>query len=86
MFAPMRTAAAALSMIALAGVACGDELGGLEFDTVDANADGFVTFAEIQAIAPRASREQFDAFDADDDDRLDRADYEAWLNNFVGRD
>ncbi len=81
------TAAASLAgLILAAGAAGADELGGLEFDTVDANGDGFVTFLEIQAVAPRASREAFNDFDVDGDARLDRTEYEAWLEDFVGRD
>jgi hypothetical protein len=72
--------------VALSAGVHADELGGLEFDTVDADADGFVTLAEIQAVAPRSSREQLDGFDANSDGRLDRDEYAAWLNNFVGRE
>jgi Ca2+-binding EF-hand superfamily protein len=63
-----------------------DELGGLEFDTVDADADGFITFLEIRAVAPRASREQFDDFDVNSDEQLDREEYSSWLDAFVGRE
>ena len=76
-------AAAAVFAFSLTGL---DELGGLEFDTVDADGDGFVTFLEIQAVAPRASRAQFDNFDQDGDAALDRGEYEAWVEDFVGRD
>lgn len=63
-----------------------DELGGLEFDTVDADGDGQVVFSELVAVAPRASRETFDAFDSDGDEALDRTEYEAWVEDFTGRD
>ena len=83
----LSTAAASLAGLLLAAGAAGaDELGGLEFDTVDADGDGFVTFLEIQAVAPRASREQFEDFDIDGDARLDRTEYESWVEDFVGRD
>mgnify|MGYP006297599541 CR=1 FL=1 len=77
---------AAAAALGLSAAAFADELGGLEFATVDADGDGFITYAEIAAVAPRASREQFQDFDTNDDARLDREEYEAWLNNFVGRD
>lgn len=73
------------ALLAGASAAGADELGGLEFDTVDANADGFVTLEEIQTVAPRAEEARFDVHDADDDGRLDRTEYEAWLTDFVGR-
>ena len=83
----LSTAAAFIAgLILTAGAAGADELGGLEFDTVDADGDGFVTFMEIQAVAPRASREQFEDFDSDGDAQLDRTEYEAWVQDFVGRD
>lgn len=71
--------------LALTALAAADELGGLEFDTVDADGDGQITFAEIAAVAPRASRAAFDAFDTDDSGALDRPEYNAWLDEFVGR-
>jgi Ca2+-binding EF-hand superfamily protein len=81
----MLTLLAAASM-GLALTASADELGGLEFATVDADGDGFITFAEIRAVAPRASREQFDDFDADGDDQLDREEFASWRDAFVVRD
>ena len=83
---PLAALVSAAGLILAAGTAGADELGGLEFETVDADGDGLVTFLEIQAVAPRASREQFDDFDTDGDAALDRTEYEAWLNDFVGRD
>lgn len=80
------TAAFIAGLVLTAGAAGADELGGLEFDTVDADGDGFITFMEIQAVAPRASREQFEDFDSDGDAQLDRIEYEAWVEDFVGRD
>lgn len=82
---PLTSLLAAAGVILAAGAAGADELGGLEFETVDADGDGFVTFMEITAVAPRASREQFDDFDVDGDAQLDREEYEAWVEDFVGR-
>jgi len=83
---PLSILLAGAGALALAASVSADELGGLEFATVDADGDGFITFAEIRAVAPRASREQFDDFDVDGDDQLDREEYDSWLDAFVGRD
>lgn len=79
-------AALALGAGACAAAMAADELGGLEFETVDADGDGQVVFLEIQAVAPRASRDAFTAFDTDGDEALDRAEYSAWVHDYVGRD
>lgn len=79
------TAGAGVAVI-LGAAAAADELGGLEFDTVDADGDGQITFVEILAVAPRASQDAFESFDVDDSGALDRPEYNAWLDDFVGRD
>ena len=79
------TLGAGLALV-LGAASAADELGGLEFDTVDADGDGQVTFVEILAVAPRASQDAFEAFDIDDSGALDRPEYNAWLDDFVGRD
>jgi Ca2+-binding EF-hand superfamily protein len=75
----------AFSFAGLCSAYAADELGGLEFDTVDADANGEVSFVEIVAVAPNASQSVFDAFDADSSGGLDRSEYSAWLDSFVGR-
>jgi len=69
---PVLAAVAAVGLVLAAGAPGAAAQGGLEFETVDADGDGRVTFAEVQAVAPDASRERIEDFDENGDDALDR--------------
>ncbi|RED52091.1 hypothetical protein [Aestuariispira insulae] len=51
--------------------------GGLDFETTDQNADGFVSFKEIQAVAKDITAESFLEADGDKDGVLSTEEFSA---------
>ncbi len=49
-----------------------------DFDALDADGSGGLSFAEIQAAAPGVTAEEFAAGDVDGSGELSRAEFEAW--------
>jgi hypothetical protein len=62
-------------MIAASGASAGETA---DFETVDADASGAVTLAELQQAAPEATAADFAAADADKSGDVSAAEYEAW--------
>lgn len=71
----MRKILAAAAIVAFASPAFAQ----LDFDAVDVNADGVVTWEELQAAVPDATEEQFQAADLDGSGDLDREEFSALL-------
>lgn len=64
-------AAAATGLMAQAAAA--------DFNTLDTDRSGTLSFAEIQSAAPVVTAEEFAAADADGSGELSRAEFDAWV-------
>lgn len=52
----------------------------VNFADVDADGSGGLSLAEVQAVAPSATQEQFTAYDTDGSGELSEAEFAAWLS------
>lgn len=50
---------------------------GKTFSSIDTNADGYLSLAEVQAVKPSVTAETFAAYDTDADAQISEAEFEA---------
>jgi len=69
-------AATALAAFATAPLALAET--GMGFSDIDANGDGALTLAEIQAVNPDVTEAKLSAYDTNGDMQLSQAEFDAW--------
>lgn len=76
----MKTAlqSAIIAALALAGGAAFADDHEPTFDEVDADGDGRIILAEVQAFDPTVTEDGFASYDEDDSGALDETEFDAW--------
>lgn len=67
-----------LIFASIAGLGLASAAAAAQFDEVDADGDGLVSLAELQAAAPDATAEDFATYDYDSDGGLNESEFAVW--------